>query len=547
MDTPLLSSTCDILIIGAGPVGMTLASELARHGVRCRIIDKSLHTAQTTKALGVQARTLELLEKMGLAEAMLAQGIQAHSFAVYSERKRLARIDFTHFVDSPYPYLLMIPQNATETILNEHLLRQEVTIERGVELMSFTQGADGVEAVLRRTTGEEERVAARWLIGCDGAHSTVRHLLGLEFRGSTFLESFVLADMSLGGALPDDEGRAYLHAGDAVAFFPMLGGQHRIFIAYRPPTNPEGEVTLEEVQQMIDVCGPSGIRAHNPTWWSRFHINQRKVQHYRKEQTFLLGDAAHIHSPVAAQGMNTGIQDAFNLAWKLALVLEGDAPEALLDSYEAEREPVGAALLRGTMLLSRMVWSHNPLVTTLRDRLIPLASPTKAMQRRLTAAISEIGIAYRHSPLVHAQNAEHGMLRAGDRAPDAPIQREEDTAPGRLFALLHDTHHVLLIFSDGQPVSELPMQQLRAWLARDYNHIVVTYQVEPETNAMKAGGVSDPGGALRRRYGITKTGLVLIRPDGYIGFRASSLEATSLQTYLAQHFFPGKVVSPVQH
>lgn len=261
---------------------MTLASELARRGVHCRIVDKSPQASQTTKALGVQARTLELLEKMGLAEAMLAQGLQANSFTAYSNKKQLAHIDFAHFVDSPYPYILMIPQNVTESILNDHLAHQEVVVEREVELVSFTQQEDGVAAVLRHANGNEERVSARWLIGCDGAHSAVRHLLGMEFRGSTFLESFVLADVSLDGDLPSNEAMAFLHEGDAVAIFPMLGGHYRIFIAYRPPTNPEGEVTLEEVQHMIDVCALPGIRAHHPTWQSRFHINQRKVQHYRK-------------------------------------------------------------------------------------------------------------------------------------------------------------------------------------------------------------------------------------------------------------------------
>jgi len=538
MNTPVQSSTCDILIIGAGPVGMTLASELARHDVRCRIVDKSAQASQTTKALGVQARTLELLEKMGLAQAMLAQGLQATGFSAYSNKKRLAHMDFARFVDSPYAYLLMIPQNVTETILNEHLKQQNVTVEREIELVSFTQGEDGVEAVLRHASGDEERVSARWLIGCDGAHSAVRHLLGMEFRGSTFLESFVLADVSLDGDLPRNEAMAFLHEGDAVAIFPMQGGHYRVFIAYRPPTNPEGEVTLEEVQHMIDVCALPGIRAHHPTWQSRFHINQRKVQHYKKEHVFLLGDAAHIHSPAAAQGMNTGMQDAFNLAWKLALVSNGDAPVALLDSYEAEREPVGAALLRGTLLLSRIVWSHNPFVTTLRDRLVPLVAPLKTMQLRITGAISETSITYRHSPLVHEQNAEPVQLHAGDRALDTPIQCERDISPRQLFELLHDTRHVLLIFSDGQPSSESHIQQLREQLAYAYSNIVVSYQIEPGTNATDNKRIDTPNGALYRRYDIKGTGLVLIRPDGYIAFRASSLGGDALQDYLTKHFIP---------
>lgn len=515
---------------------MTLASELVRHGIRCRIIDKSLQIAQTTKALGVQTRTLELLEKTGIAEAMISQGTPVDHVALHSNRKRLTHINFAQSIDSPYPYLLMIPQNKTEAVLNEHLTQQGVTIERGIELTGFTQTRDCVEATLLHGNGDEEQITTRWLIGCDGAHSTVRHLLGMDFPGSAFQENFLLADVSLDGDLPAHEVMAFLHAGDAIAFLPMLDGQYRMFVAYKPPINPTGEITLEEIQHMIDLCGPPNVHAHHPTWWSRFQINQRKVQHYRKGRAFLLGDAAHIHSPVGAQGMNTGMQDAFNLAWKLALVVSQLAPASLLDSYEMEREPVGTTLLRSTMFVSRLVWSHNPLVTTLRDKIIPIAAPIKIVQRRIANAIAETSITYRHSPLVAGQRGVHTALRAGDRALDAPIQSAEASTPRRLFDLLHDTRHVLLIFADGQPSSAASIQALRASLSQDYKQIVVAFQINPSVSAVDASKITDPNAALRHRYGISGTGLILIRPDGYIGFRTSSLASETLLDYLARHF-----------
>jgi 2-polyprenyl-6-methoxyphenol hydroxylase-like FAD-dependent oxidoreductase len=530
------SSTCDVLITGAGPVGMMLASELIRRGISCRIIDKSLEIAQTTKALGIQARTLELLEKTGLAEAMISQGMPVDHVTLHSHRKQLARISFAPSIDSPYPYILMIPQDKTEAILNEHLIRQGVTIERGIELTGLRQIGDGIDVQLRHLNGDEEQVTTHWLIGSDGAHSTIRHLLGMDFPGSSFEESFLLADVSLDNDFPERELMAYLHAGDAIAFFPMLDGQYRVFVAYKPPMNPSGEVTLEEVQHMIDACGPPNVRAHHPTWCSRFQINQRKVKHYRKGRAFLLGDAAHIHSPVGAQGMNTGMQDAFNLAWKLALVISQHAPDSLLDSYEAEREPVGAALLRATKLASRLIWSHNPLVTTLRDKIIPIAAPTKIVQRRIINTIAETSITYRHSPLVAEQQKVLTALHAGDRALDAPIQSAEATEPGRLFELLHDARHVLLIFADGQPSSEANIQCLQTSLNRDFKQIVVSYQINPTMPATDTNKRLDPNAALRHRYGITSTGLILIRPDGYIGFRTSSLAAMTLLDYLTRHF-----------
>jgi 2-polyprenyl-6-methoxyphenol hydroxylase-like FAD-dependent oxidoreductase len=539
MSIPLQSSTCDVLITGAGPVGMTLASELRRHGICCRIIDKSLETAQTTKAIGVQARTLELLEKTGLAEAMISQGMPVNQIALHSHRKLLARVNFASSIDSAYPYILMIPQDKTETILNEHLIQQGVTIERGIELTSLTQTGNGVDVQLHHLNGDVEQVTTRWLIGCDGAHSTIRHLLDVDFPGSAFEESFLLADVSLDNDFPKHELMVYMHAGEAVAFFPMLDGQFRVFGVYKPSMQPTGEVTLEEVQHMIDVCGPPNVRAHHPTWCARFQVNQRKVKNYKKGRAFLLGDAAHIHSPVGAQGMNTGMQDAFNLAWKLALVVSQHAPDSLLDSYEAEREPVGTALLRSTKLISRLVWSHNPLITTFRDKIIPMAAPTKIVQRRMINTIAETAIAYRHSPLVAGQQGALTALHAGDRALDAPIQSAETTEPERLFELLHDTHHVLLIFTDGQPSSAESIQALQMNLERDFKQIVVSYQINSTASA------TDPNAALRHRYGITSTGLILIRPDGYIGFRSSSLDVKTLLDYLAQHFKSVRISSDV--
>jgi hypothetical protein len=286
---------------------------------------------------------------------------------------------------------------------------------------------------------------------------------------------------------------------------------------------------------MIDICGPSNVRVHNPTWWSRFHINQRKVKDYRKGHVFLLGDAAHIHSPIAAQGMNTGMQDAYNLAWKLALVISEQAPASLLDSYNAEREPVGTALLRSTKFLSRVIWSHNALFTTLRDQIIPIAAPIGAIQQRITNAISETDINYRHSPLVKEQHTEHSRLHAGDRALDVHIQTSGDSAPRQLFELLHDTRHVLLIFSDGQPASAASIQGIRNMIGQKHPQLITAYQIDHTDD--------DVNTALRRRYGISAPELILIRPDGYIALRTATLSTQVLEDYLAQHYCPPKVLS----
>ena len=327
-------ATSDVLIVGAGPVGLALANDLRRRGIRCRLIDSAEHPAQQAKALGIQARTLELFAKMGVARTAIERGLTTSLLSIYSEGKRLIRIDFgKHLLGSPYPYVLQLPQDETEHVLTEHLQSQGGAIEWQKELISVTQDEQGVEAVLRHAAGPEERVRVGFLVGCDGAHSTVRHLLGSQFAGTTFEQSFAVGNVRLAWDLSYEEIFAFLHQGNFIGYFPMADGRHRVVIAYEPDKTPTGEVTLEEIRAAIETCGPAGARASEPAELTRFHINQRRVEHYRVSRIFLAGDAAHIHSPIGGQGMNTGIQDALNLGWKLALTVKGQAWARLLESY----------------------------------------------------------------------------------------------------------------------------------------------------------------------------------------------------------------------
>jgi 2-polyprenyl-6-methoxyphenol hydroxylase-like FAD-dependent oxidoreductase len=350
-----------ILVVGAGPTGLMTAGELARLGVPCRVIDKAAAPSQTSKALAVQARTLEYFERIGLADAAAAAGRKVHGANVFSGGRRIVHLTFDD-ISSRYPFALIFPQSGTERLLTDHLSHLGVEVERNAELVSLAQGAEGVEAVVRRTDrGTEERVRAPWLIGCDGAHSAARHLLGVPFSGRAFEEAFSLADVRLESDLPADEVTIYLCKGDILGFFPMAApGQFRAVIAHGRGTAPPGAPTLDEFQRAIDAFGPRGARVSDPAWTSRFRISQRQVAAYRRGRSFLVGDAAHIHSPLGGQGMNTGIQDACNLAWKLALVSGGRARDGLLDSYHA-------ALLRVTGALSRVVLWRNPAAAGARD------------------------------------------------------------------------------------------------------------------------------------------------------------------------------------
>ncbi|BAU91983.1 monooxygenase [Methylorubrum populi] len=390
-----------ILIVGAGPVGLTLACELARYGVGVRLIDRAARATQTSKALVVWSRTLELMDRMGCTEAFLAAGLRARGARLRAGGRVLGGPDFSD-IASPYAFGLMIPQRDTERLLTEHLGSFGVAVEREVELLAFSQGPDGVEARLSRADGRQETVTTPFLLGCDGAHSAVRHGLGLAFRGSAQGDEWLLADIRLDGAgvPPGDEIAVYLHRDGPFVIFPIPGGRARVVATVsRADARPRPDPTLDEVQALVAARAGPGIRVSDPVWLSRFRIHERKVSEYRSGRVFLAGDAAHIHSPAGGQGMNTGMQDAVNLAWRLALVLRGEAGPRLLDSYSPERNAVGETVLRNAGRLTALATLANPAAQAVRNRALGWVLGLHAVRRRMAATMSEIEIGYPGSPL----------------------------------------------------------------------------------------------------------------------------------------------------
>jgi 2-polyprenyl-6-methoxyphenol hydroxylase-like FAD-dependent oxidoreductase len=531
--------TPDILIVGAGPTGLTLAHELLRHGIKPRLIEKTPTPSPNTKALGVMARTLELLAPPGITQEMLTQGVSVPTFSAWSSGRRLARFDFTNGIESPYPFVLMIPQHTTEAILTAHIVRQGGRVERGVELVCLTQRTDGVEAVLRHADGAEERTWTSFLIGCDGAHSMVRRLLGAPFVGTTVEQSFTTGNVRMHWDIPHDQALAYLNRGCLMTYFPLPDGYHRFIIASPPGEAPHGAVTLEEIQRAIDTCGPAGARATDPSWLARYSVHQRKVEHYVHQRVMLAGDAAHIHSPLGAQGMNTGMQDAMNLAWKLALVVQGRASARLLESYQIERSAVGTRLLQDDELLTRQAFMQNPLATATRDCVTPCLSQLPQMQQVITSTAAELRISYHQGPLVAEYRGERvksapSAVKVGNRAPNGPISPGKQTAPRQLYDLLTGTRHALLIFAqklDGARSREVQSQLSDWW---DLLDVYPIRRLDPDGEGEKT--LYDPDGVLAERYGIADEGLVLIRPDGYISFRSQPIAGKPLQSYLGAHF-----------
>jgi 2-polyprenyl-6-methoxyphenol hydroxylase-like FAD-dependent oxidoreductase len=539
--------TLDALVVGAGPVGLTMAAELTRHGVACRIVDQSPEPSDKSKALVLWPRTLEMLEDIGAIGPFLAAGHPAHGGSIYAGRKRLVHLSFDF--DSPYAQALMIPQSETEHLLAAHLGRLGLEVERGIALTDVIQDEEGVSCRLSRLGGDEESVRVPWLLGCDGAHSTVRHQLGIEFSGEAEPNDWVLADVHLHGPVPDDEILVHFHDRGVLLFFPIAPGRFRVVAdvgtarsVERPP-----DPTLEEVQRLVDERGPGGLTLNDPVWLAGFRIHERKVAHFRRGRAFLAGDAAHIHSPAGGQGMNTGMQDAYNLAWKLALVHRGLARDVLLESFDVERGAVADVVLRNAGVLTRAATLRNPLARQVRNHAYALLGSLDLVQHRLSETMGELGIHYRRSPITGEQRGglAHawllgGGVRAGDRMPDAELVDASSGAPTRVFEVIGGTGHTLLLLTGVEsPGAQVAGLEAIAAAVRERHHDLVSpYLILPEeeTSAPPSDvGLRDPAQVLHRRLGAASPTLYLVRPDGYVGFRSQPADAPSLLAHLAKY------------
>jgi len=410
----------NVLVVGAGPVGLTTAAELARYGVSVRIVEKAAQRTDKSKAIVIWSRSLEMLDRMGCTASFLSAGFKVTGANISAGGKQIAHVS-VEGVASPHPYALMVPQCDTERLLAEHLNTVGVKVERNVELAGFVANADGVVAALRGPDGKEEKFVSGWLIGCDGAHSAVRHHLGMEFVGETMPSNWILADVHLSG-LPKHLGDIAVswHSAGILVTFPIVPPRYRIIadVGNSPGAATPHDPTLPEVQAILDERGPGGLTASNPIWLAAFHINERKVAEYRAGRVFLTGDAAHIHSPAGGQGMNTGIQDACNLAWKLALVCRGTcAAEPLLASYSDERSAVGDMVLKGAGRLTQVAIMRGAVKQSIRNHVASLVFGLSPVLKKMADAVTELSIGYPESPLNGGGQHLHRGPLEGERAP----------------------------------------------------------------------------------------------------------------------------------
>jgi 2-polyprenyl-6-methoxyphenol hydroxylase-like FAD-dependent oxidoreductase len=553
----------EVLIVGAGPTGLTLACDLRRRGIDVRIVDRLPAYRRRSRGKGVQPRTLEVFDDLGLVDAALAAGRTDHRLRLYAGgalAADLAEPARPPRPDVPYPNLLILPQWRTEELLRERLAGLGGTVQLGRQVTALVQDGGGVTVtVVDRATGATEQVRAAFVVGCDGGRSAVREGVGLVLRRMGKAEHFVLGDMQIDGLPADGSSFAWFDGDRYLSADPLDGsGTWQVQASVQPDAVGHLEpASLPLFQRLFAERGFPDVRLHDATWLSDFSPMVGMVDRYRCGRVLVAGDAAHVHSPAGGQGLNTGVQDAYNLGWKLALVLRGRAGDRLLNTYEEERAPVARAVLDGSDLGHSVVFSSHPVARLLRERvLIPLLR-LDPVRRAVLDRADELDVGYPDSSLVGKPGAPRscdgkapGLIdrfrflhgpRPGDRAPDA---RGRDAAgrPVRLFDRFRGPHATLLLF-DGLHASPGGYARLRdtarraAGLAGDgIRPVFVVPAGRPPADVPAEAVLLDTDREAHHRYGAVAEALYLVRPDGYVGFRGQPATGGPLLNHLRAVF-----------
>ena len=511
----------DVLIVGAGPTGLMLANQLVRRGVRALIIDRHAGPSRETKALGVQARSLEIYAQLGIIERALELGTPSHGAYLWARGRKMAHVPIGQAGKdlTPYPYILILGQDANERIMGEKLRDSGLSVQWNTELTGLEQPPGHVAVTLRQGDGTVRNLTAAWVAGCDGARSAVRELNRITFPGAPYEHVFFVADVEVKGSMVPAEVNVYLWRDGFHLFFPMKGQDHWRIVGILPRAlRGRQDVDFEAVIPSVRGEAGASLEFKSCAWFSTYRIHHRAASHFRAGRCFVLGDAAHVHSPVGAQGMNTGLQDAYNLAWKLALVVAGQADEKLLESYEGERLPVAQRLLsttdRGFKLAVSDSWIAGLLRTEVVSRIAAFAMRRERIQRVAFRLVSQTGIHYRNSALSQELMQPKGEApRAGDRFPWLRLRLDPNGPVQDLFQKLDDTRFNLFVIG----------QALEAESLRQWGNLVRCHLIP-----------ADPANAAElRRAQIPQPSFYLVRPDGYVGLCGARLDPMAIERYMS--------------
>ncbi len=553
-----MAASPDVLIIGAGPAGLTAAAEAIRHGLSVRIIDQNESRSIYSKALVVHSRSLEIFQDMGFVSQVINSGQKFHALNIYTANKNLARIVFQEldWQDADFPYWLSIPQSETERCMEDHLNELGGSVERGTELINLEQFSDYVRVTLKHQADSIETVDVPWVVGCDGARSLTRKLLGLELKGKADDKVFILGDVKIDWDLPEDEGYNVLSSDGIVLIVPMPEAHRYRIICHMPELSITDlpKITLELLQSLVNQRTAFTMRLSDLTWSSIFSSKHFVVSQHRQGRVFMAGDAAHIHSPVGGQGLNSGIQDAYNLMWKLALMQHGQALPKLLDSYTVERHKTAQNLIAKVGTATKIVTLKNPLAQKLRNQLAGVLLNTDMMRNRMGRDVAMLDIEYENSPVVaqdlfsrsmvghvlgrfkHNEYNFHQGPSAGMRAPNIALPTDGAALPSSLFDLYRGTHYTLMIFSGvtGSPAMNT-LLEIGAVIQTQYQASIQPYIVTVEPPCNLHGNkhiIVDADKSIHRRHAAWQPCLYLIRPDKYIAYRSQMIDQNRLTAYL---------------
>jgi len=530
-----------VLIVGAGPTGLALGIGLRRHGINCCIIDRLEAPSPYSRALGLHARSLEIFEALDVLAPIRKASRRLKAVSVYGDKGFLFELDLTS-LKAPYPWVLSCPQSDVEAVLIDRYRMLGGELIRSAELLDFRQDGSGVQARIRQGA-EVQTLNAELLVGADGVGSTVREQLGIGFNGVDYSEHFLLADVSWDAApWSSDRSHGFLQEEGLLLALPLPQGWRLIMARREPPETPLSLAPFSE--RLTSILGEVPDLGE-PRWLSQFSVQRRLAQHFRRNRVFLAGDAAHVQSPLGAQGMNTGLADAFNLSWKLAFYLKGFGQGALLDSYEQERRPVAEKMLYGVDMLSRASLVKLPLLRRSRDSLLKLAGSRRNISSRLLRTASQLDVHYRNSPLVTCgPEADVGWRHQGplpgDRLPDAALKSGRTGHLHQLHGLLRKpVHHLLLQLSESPEHNErLVMYALSDRLGQEYRervHLtVIAARTTADEDVPREGTTRiwrDHEGEFASAFG-DQGRLWLMRPDGHLAYRAPVSNADDLLGYL---------------